>query len=565
MTHSDVTKSGWLDLWRVLDRPRAAAVVALSVASAVTEGLGLILLVPMLQALDGGVGPTVGGLDFLRLSESLPILLALFVVLVVLRAALNLARQLATQALQVSLVDGLRIRAWDALLHCEWRTLAGMRQSDSASLLISNIDMIGYGVMQLMGSVAFGVTLAVIGLAALVISPLITIFAVSGGALVLLLYGGLRRRARALGKAHNKAYTAIHGEIGEGLSAIRVIKTLGVESTFIARLSSHIVALRNSQRGFLRDVGLGQILLQGGGATLLAGIIWLSIGIWDASVSSILPMVALFARALPLLDALQQAWQSASRALPALGGTLALLERTEQGREPAPRPGAVAPAGLVSIRLDGVGVNHHGRSLPALADVTLELKPGRITALIGQSGAGKSTVADVLSGLITPDSGRVVIDGTPLDSALRRAWRQQVAYIQQEPILFTGSVRENMLLAKPSASSAEMCQAIRLASASFIEQIPGGLDAVLGERGLLLSGGERQRISLARGLLRRPRLLILDEATSALDQENEEAVTAAVRKMSSEMSILIIGHRRKLTDIADEVIKLENGRIVSER
>ena len=215
-------------------------------------------------------------------------LLSLFVLLVVLRASLSLARQLATQKLQASLVDGLRTRAWDALLHCQWRVLSTMRQSDSSSLLISNVDMVGFGLIQLMGSIASAVTLLSIGLAALVISPLITLLAVSGGVFVLIAYRGLRRRARALGEAHNQAYALIHSEIGEGLAALRIVKTLGVENTFADRLRSHIFALRDAQRAFIRDVGFGQLLLQGGGASLLALVVWLAVSRWDASVASVL-------------------------------------------------------------------------------------------------------------------------------------------------------------------------------------------------------------------------------------------------------------------------------------
>jgi ATP-binding cassette subfamily C protein len=556
-------KGGWLDLWRLIDRRKAALVTVLSLASATTEGLGLVLLVPMLQALNGGGKNRGAFIQAFGVPSSITLLLALFVLLVFLRATLSLARQLATQQVQAALVDGLRTRAWSAILHCEWRTLAGMRQSDNASLLISNIDMVGYGLTQLMGSVVSAATLLAIGLAALVISPIITLFAIAGGGFVLVAYRGLRRRARRLGEAHNQAYTLIHGEIGEGLSALRVVKTFGLETTFINRLSGHIIALRDIQRGFIRDVGLGQILLQGGGACLLGLVVWLAVSVWDSSVSSVLPMVALFARALPLLDALQQAWQNASHALPSLGAALALVDKVEKSKERPTHPGVSAPFAQMSIQLDSVAVNHPGRSRPTLEYVTLELNPGKITALVGPSGAGKSTIADILSGLISPDAGRLIIDGVLVDDVLRRVWRQQVAYIQQEPVLFTGSVRENLLLSHPSATVEEMREALRRASAGFVEQMPGGLDAPLGDRGIQLSGGERQRIALARGLLRQPRLLILDETTSALDHANEMAIVAAVQSMAEEMAILIIAHRGKLTEIANEVIKLEDGRVVS--
>jgi ATP-binding cassette subfamily C protein len=437
-----------------------------------------------------------------------------------------------------------------------------MRQSDSASLLISNIDMVGYGISQLIGSVVAAVTLFGIAVAALVISPTITLLAIAGGGLVVLAHRGLRRRSREIGEKHNQAYALIHAEVGEGLAAIRIIKTFGAEKKYSERLQRHFAALREAQHAFIRDVGIGQLMLQGGGASLLAVVVWFAVSVWDAGISAVLPMVALFVRAMPLLDALQQASQNAAHAWPALGRAMALLARAESGRELDPTSGAHAPRALRSIRLVGVGVDFAGRSTPALDEVSFELRPGTITALIGPSGAGKSTVADVLGGLIAPDRGQLVIDNVPLDDSMRRCWRQQVAYVQQEPILFTGTIRENLLLSRPTASSAEMSAALKRASASFIEQMPAGLDTPLAERGAHLSGGERQRIALARALLRDPRLLILDEATSALDRDNEAQIAAAVGAMRGDMAILVIGHRGSLADIADCIMRVENGRVL---
>lgn len=552
-------------LVQLLDRRQSARVVALSLASAATEGLGLILLVPMLQALTGGRGELswLGSLSaWTGITITTTTLLGVFVLLVFLRGILNLARQLAAQDLQASLVDRLRTRAWNALLHCEWRVLSQMRQSESASLLISSVDMVGYGVSQVVGSVVACVTLLGLAVAALVISPGITVLAIVGGGLVMLAYRPLRRRARALGEAHNEAYSDIHAEIGEGLAALRIVKTFGVEVSFSERLRGHFVALRAAQRSFIRDVGAGQILLQGGGACLLAIIVGLAVTLWNADLAAVLPMVALFGRALPLLDALQQASQNAAHALPAFGRAVALLDEAEAGREPDQPAGVPPPKALHSIRLEGVSVSHAGRLDPVLDHVSIELRPGTIVAVVGPSGAGKSTAADVLSGLITPDEGRLLIDGIALDSGMRRAWRGQVAYVQQDAVLFTGSVRENLLISRPDATAADMRRALQRASADFVERLPAGLDTPLGDRGMQLSGGERQRIAVARALLRKPRLLVLDEAASALDSGNEAAIADAVRAMRGELAILIIGHRGSLAEIADQVVRLEHGRVV---
>jgi ATP-binding cassette subfamily C protein len=149
-----------------------------------------------------------------------------------------------------------------------------------------------------------------------------------------------------------------------------------------------------------------------------------------------------------------------------------------------------------------------------------------------------------------------------LDPPLRRAWRRQVAYVQQEPVLLAASIRENLAWGAPEASEAAMHGALARASAQFVLELPEGLDTRVGDGGRVLSGGERQRLMLARALLRQPALLILDEAASALDAENEAAIAAAIAALRGKLTVLIIGHRGALAGIAERVIRLDNGRVV---
>lgn len=551
-------------LIRLVDRRQAALLAGLSAASALTEGVGLILLVPMLDVLNRGTG-AAGSFGRLLagsgLPVTLPVLLALFVALVLVRGVLNFLRLLTARSLEVALADGLRHRAWRALLHCDWRTLSAMRQADSASLLITNLDRVAAGAHYLIAALVAGVTLGGLAFAGLAISPLTAAAGGAGGVLVLFAYRRMRRRAAALGEALSRAYGRVHATVGEGLGGLRVIKSFEGEAVFEGRLRDAFGALRGAEGEYVRDSGLGQLLLQGCGALVLALVVWGALELWHAPVAAVLPMVALAARALPLLGVLQERWQNWAHARPALEETMALLASTEAEREPDAPLGTPVPQALATIQASKVIVRHRGRSQPVLDAVDLELPAGMMTAIVGPSGAGKSTLADVLGGLIAADAGALLIDGVPLDSAMRRAWRRQVAYVQQEPVLFTGTVRDNLCLAAPDATDEELCEALRRASADFVMQLPDALDTSVGEGGRALSGGERQRIALARALLRKPRLLILDEAASALDSENEAAIARAITAMRGSVTVFIIGHRGALAGMADRTVRIEAGRL----
>ena len=536
----------------------------LMVLGAVTEGIGIILLVPLLTVLGegGGEGGRVAEvMARLGVPMRLDAMLALFVALVIVRGLITYYRSIVAMRFEMALIDRLRTRGWRSLLHCDWRVLLGMRRSNTASLLISQVDQAGVFVNQAILAIATLVTLGGIGLAALAISPQLTIGALIAGSAVLLAFHGMRRRAAQLGEALGQAYGQIYSQLNEGLGALRVIKSLGREDRAATDLADQFTDLRRAQLDYQRDLGRGQLALQGGGAMVLALLVWVALERWNANVTVVLPMVALFARALPLLGLLQQAGLTCAHTRPAVTAALDLIATAEAAREPAADP-AAAPDLHGAIHLDRVTVRF-GDGPAALDGVSAAIPARGVVALTGPSGAGKSTLADLLGGLLSPDTGQVRVDDTELAGAARRAWRAKVAYVQQDPVLISGTIRDNLRWAAAEADDARLEQALRDASAAFVLDLPEGLDTVIGDGGRALSGGERQRLMLARALLRNPALLILDEATSALDAANEAQIASAIQGLRGRMAVVIIGHRGALLDLADCEIRLENGRLAS--
>jgi ATP-binding cassette subfamily C protein len=543
-------------------RWRAAGIVALTLVTGLTEGIGLLLLVPLLQALEGQwaeAGPWATWWPWA--TPSLGALLAVFVALVTVRAAAGGWRQYLAARLTGRVVDGLRARALAALLRAEWRHLSGMHQSRNRALLISAVDRVWQLIENALAAVATAFTLAALALAAALLSWRVALGAAVLGLAVGWIYARLRRSAHRIGERFNEAYRAIYARFEETLGALRLFKSYGREADAQQRSAAAIADLRRAELAYVAQSAWSRGLVQVVAAGLLAVLVWLAIERWGTPVVVVIPIVALSARALPLLQSLQESLQGFAFARPALDEVVALIasvERQAEGGEADVAP----PAFERTIRLEQVSFAYaDGR--PALDDVTLELPARGSLALVGHSGAGKSTLADLVAGLIAPDSGVVSIDGIALDASHRRAWRRTVAYMQQEPVLFAGSVRDNLLWARPEASEAELRRALDRAAAGFVFALPSGLDYDLGEAGRQLSGGERQRIALARALLREPRLLILDEATSAIDAETERVVADAVGELRGSLAILVIGHRGLLSERADLRVELADGRVVT--
>ena len=553
------------DLLRTVSRPRLFLLVAVTILAALSEGVGILLLVPLLGALypgvagGGAVSELIAGIG---LPRDLGPLLTVFVVLIAARAVLQLIRTTEAAKIEREVVTALRRRAFAALLGAEWRALSEERRAATSSALLSDIDRVGFASHELAALAAALVTLGAAFAAALALSPLMALGGLAGGALVMLAYGGLRRRAARLGEELSARYADLHGLIGDTFAALRVVKSFGAGPRSAAALAGIETELSANRIGYARSVGRGQAVLQIGAALLMALLVWLAVTRWAVPLVVMLPLIALSARVVPLLGAVQQHWQNWAGASPAASGVLALVERLEAVAEPASDGTIVAPP-LRTIALAGVRVDYQGRDRPALDAIDLTLPVGSLTVLAGPSGAGKSTLADVLGGLLAPDSGALMLDGRALAPGERLAWRERVAYVQQEPVLFHASLRDNLRWAAPEASEADMAEALRAASAEFALALPGGLDTLVGDVGRQLSGGERQRIVLARALLRDPALLILDEPASALDPANEAAIAAAVARLRGRMTIVVIGHRGPLTEAADRTVRLEAGRVVA--
>jgi ATP-binding cassette subfamily B protein len=298
------------------------------------------------------------------------------------------------------------------------------------------------------------------------------------------------------------------------------------------------------------------LVLWVGGKDLLAG---------DITAGQLTAFLFFAILAASSIGALAEFHSDLQRAAGAAERLLELLQREPGIKAPAaPRPLPEHAQG--SLAFERVSFTYPARpDRSALHDFSLAVRPGETVALVGPSGAGKTTVFQLVYRFYDPQQGRVLIDGVPLAEADPAAFRARLALVPQEPVIFSGTVAENIRFGRPEASLDDIRRAAETAAArDFIEALPGGFDAELGEKGVRLSGGQRQRIAIARAILRNPAILLLDEATSALDAESERAVQTALDRVMKGRTTLIIAHRLATVLKADRIVVMDEGRIVAE-
>jgi len=552
-------------------RPRLVGTASLILLGAMLEGLGLLLIVPLLTIVtDTGTGPGALGqrvndvFAVIRVTDPvarLGLLLFVFAVLIVVRAIVIAKRDLRLAEWQLDFVEQLRLRIVEALASVSWERISRLRHARVTHLMSGEISRIGVAGQVVLRMIVAVVTLLAQGLLAFLLAPA---FALAAGAVLLLsvvLFAPMIRQAHRVATVTTATNLSLLDMTGQFLGGLKLAISQNLQGGFLGEFRASVSDLRARQIGFRRHQLKAQLMFSIVSALAGALIVLIGYGVFHLSAATLITLIIVIARMSGPAVQVQQGLQQLAAVLPAYKP----LKELQYELESAPAGVAISGPPLADgpVVFAGVTFQHAENSGTAgVRDLNITIAPGEFLGVTGPSGGGKTTFADLLVGLIAPQSGSITVAGAPLQHGALASWRERVAYVAQDAFLFHDRVRRNLAWVRPEASEAEMWEALAAAGAAdLVRNMEHGLETIVGERGTLMSGGERQRIALARALLRKPRLLVLDEATSAIDVAGERAILETLKGMQPRPAIVLIAHRTESLALCDRVLRFESGRL----
>jgi subfamily B ATP-binding cassette protein MsbA len=573
--------SFWRDNWIILRELKYFPTIAITalvgtLLAAIFEGATVGLIASFLQVLTTPEKPPIEtGIEWLDVSllatkasstARIYRLSALILFAIWLRSGLNYLGQYYSRLAQSNLCDRLRKRLFEQLQSLSLSYYTTSRSGELINSLTTEINQIKQAFQIFSNLITRGSTLIAYVASMFWLSWQLSLAAI---ALYTLLSVGLSTLIRSVREA-SFAVPKANGQLAsiaiQFINGIRTVKGSATEDFERKRFYQASTDVIKTEDRVAFISALVQPLAEGSASTILIAMVIVAFNLFiskgDLQTSSLLTFMFVLFRMMPLVSQVNGMRENLSRFQGSINNIKELLKRDDK---PYLNNGSLKFRGLKQgISFLSVGFGYEPSNL-VLRDIKLTIEKGEVTAFVGASGAGKSTLADLIPRFYDPTEGSILLDGEDLRNFDITSVRRKMAIVSQDTFIFNASVRDNIAYGLETIYEEDIWGAAKLAHAvEFIEELPDGLDTVLGDRGVRLSGGQRQRIAIARALLRNPDILILDEATSALDSITEQLIQESLEKLSQGRTVITIAHRLSTIAKADKVVVLEQGRIVEQ-
>lgn len=543
---------------------RTALMLLSLVVAGLVESVSLTTMLPLMSVMLGDnahstFGVMVGdALHFLGMDPTIITLLAIIVVGMSISSLLILLANRQVGYTVAHVATDLRVDLINATLGSRWEYYIRQPGGALANAVATEAFRASTAYEHAANMVALSIQAAAYGVIALAVSWQAALVCLAIGLVILVALRGLVKTSRRAGKSQTSLMRDLLVNLSDTLGSVKPLKAMAREDIADSLLRHQAAELNGAMEKEVTSRETLRALQEPLLAILAAAGLYAGLVIWKLPLSSVMVLIFMVVRVLGLMHKAQQRYHRMAGQESAFWALRDAVSAAKSEAEP--RGGVLEPALVERIEFRNVSFTYGERS--TLSNASFAFNVGTMTTLVGASGAGKTTILDLLCALLQPQHGEVLIDGVSLALLDRRKWRRMIGYVTQETLLLHDTVLANVTLGEPALTEADAERALRQAGAwEFVEQLPQGMLTVVGERGGKLSGGQRQRIVIARALAHKPQLLILDEATSSLDPQAEKDICQSLKALVPEITIIAVSHRPGLIEIADEIIELKEGKV----
>ena len=538
--------------------------------SGLAEGVSIVTLLPLIDIMQSGgasTGSWIGTflkktLNIYGLQPNLPIVLAVFIVGIAVKGLFMLVAMKQVGYTVAHVTSDLRLKLIKSLMNANWNYFINRPAGYFANAMSSEVMRASSAYHHTALFVASMINIFIYGAMAAILSWETAVISATTAIIMIVFFSALIKMSRRAGYHQTELMKSIISRLTDALQGIKSIKAMAQENHFQQLLEIETQDLYKTQKRQIFASEALKTLQEPLVAMMIAVIIYVIVTFGNQPLSSLFVMLFILYRLLNRIYSAQTCYQEMAVGESALWSLIENIERSklevdkynENGKLPHLKSG---------ICLNSIYFSHGDTAI--LTNVSMRIPAGKFVAIIGSSGAGKTTIVDLIVGLFRPQSGDISIDGVSLQELNIRSWRQMIGYVPQESFIFHESVFRNIALGDKGITSKTVEESLVSAGAlDFVSKLPSGMHTTMGERGSKFSGGQRQRIAIARALLHKPKLLILDEATTALDPKTEAEICETLRRLCGETTIIAISHQQAISKVADIVYTIRNGCIERE-
>ncbi|QIV95583.1 ATP-binding cassette subfamily C protein [Allofrancisella inopinata] len=537
----------------------------LTIINIFCAGIGLLLLIPLFHFFGWSnesqyfVNTSLPTFTKLPKEVSVFIVLAFFLFLITLAAIVEYINTTVTNSFKKSYLYNLKKDFNYKIAHAGWSYLIRNKIKNIEHLFSSGLSQISTLTIFSFQMISALLIAFMYILFALVISPWLTLLTIFLSLLVFAIT--YKFNPIVNGQKNFAIHTKIHCAFSSFLDGIKLAKSYNAIDNYIDHFDTLNKQSEAVQMEFIRSQKIVSLFVKISSAIVIAIFFYTALIIFKIQLVSMIALLLVFSRLLPNLATIQQNYFRVLNIVPIYIQIKNMMVELEENQEAPQR--SIEMQLKEKIQIKDVSFSYAKKKV--LNNLNCCLFANQTVAIVGHSGAGKSTFADLLLGVLTVDEGYIKIDDIILDQKYTYSWRRSISYVPQDTYLFNESVKDNLLWAAPEAKDKDIYEALKLAALyDFVTQLPNDINTIIGDRGVYLSGGQKQRLAIARALLRKPKVLLLDEATSALDMQNEEIIYETLKKLKGQITIIIITHRLSTLRATDNILVMDKGTIIEQ-